>query len=120
VSGTVALGHALVVTGVVVTYVSFAFDLATRGARTTRAVGRVVLAVGRVVLAVAGWVVHPLVALHRWLGESPTARCARRGHRRTWDGLHEWCERCGIERRALEQVRDEFGRLRYRDEPWRW
>jgi hypothetical protein len=110
VSGTVALGHALVATGSVLVFLSAALDGATNDLRTTRRVGRVALVVG-------GWLAHPLVALHRRLGETPTARCARAGHRRTWDGYHERCTRC--ERRLLvtcdgERSREEWT---YPDDP---
>ena len=87
------LGERLVAFGTVLVYLSATLDVTTRDARTT-------CRVGRAVLVVAGWVVHPLVALHRRLGESPTERCARTGHRATWDGYHERCTRC--ERRHLE------------------
>jgi len=108
----VELGERLVAVGAVLTFVSAALDGAVHDLRTTRRVGRVVL-------LVAGWLVRPLVAFHRRLGESPVARCARAGHRPAWDGYHEYCLRC--DRRLLRVVVDDLGTERekwvYPDDP---
>lgn len=59
---------------------------AVRGMAETRRVGRRVL-------RVVGTLMRPLRRHH--VRRDRAARCARRGHRTTWDGYHETCHDCG-------------------------